>query len=738
MKFFAHSKAGQSENEWQELEIHLQNVANLARQFASEFGFGEWGYLAGLWHDLGKYSIAFQNKLRAENGPDAHIETGHKKVDHSSAGAIHAEHAAKSEIHPFERVLSYIIAGHHAGLPDWISELAIRLNKNVGLSDTLKDIPSRIIDSPFPKEIPRGSKPPNPLALSLWIRMLFSCVVDSDFLDTEDFIDPTKASLRNNYPTLPELLPRFNEFIEHKSGSSPRTPINTLRDAVRLESIKKASHESAIFTLTVPTGGGKTLSSMAFALNHAALRKKRRIIYVIPYTSIIEQTADIFRDIFLDAVVEHQSNIDDTDPYRETPRSRLACENWDAPIIVTTAVQFFESLFANKTSRCRRLHNIANSIVILDEVQLLPPDFLNPILETIRELHNNYGVSAILSTATQPAFEPKKTPDFSFSGLSNTVEVAENPNSLHESLKRVRFNFPKDTETPLSWEELATELSLHPSVLCIVNSRKDCRTLHNLMPEGTIHLSALMCGAHRSRVIADIKRRLREGFPCRVISTQLVEAGVDIDFPVVYRALAGLDSIAQAAGRCNREGFLREGQLIVFIPPTPVPPGHLRQAAEIGRRLISKLEKGQLPLEAYERFFKELFWIKGPGLDRRQIIEDLKNDPQMRYSFRKAAEKFRIIDQRGYPCLVRYDKGAEMIDQLCAAGPDRLSLRKFQRYAVQISEWHWKNLMAAGDIVEPENLPGIYIQANTALYRDDIGLCFPREMEAYAPDDLII
>jgi len=736
--FFAHSISGNPPDSWQRLEDHLINVAKLAEQFAKEFGAGEWGYLAGLWHDVGKYSDAFQRMLQASHGEDAHIESHPGRVDHSTAGAILAEKSYREQFQPFERVLAYAIAGHHAGLSDWIAGLDERLQKEDRLLQVIKEIPVDIRNQPFPQERPRAGTPSNPLALSLWIRMIFSCVLDADFLDTEEFVDSEKRAARKGYPSLIALLPQFNDYIDRLTMAVPKTQVNQVRESVRQQCIAKSQHSPGIFTLTVPTGGGKTLSSMAFALHHALKFSKRRIIYVIPYTSIIEQTVDIFRKIFGKAVVEHHSNVDETESGAETLRNRLACENWDAPIIVTTAVQFFESLFASKTSRCRKLHNIVNSVVILDEAQLLPPDLLIPIIEVIKEVQANYAVTVILSTATQPAFAPRSGADFVFPGLPNTIEIMDDPVVLHESLRRVQFIIPTNTEIPMTWEEIASKLQNHDTVLCIVNSRKDCRTLYKLMPHQTVHLSALMCGAHRSKVIRDVKKRLEDGVPTRVISTQLVEAGVDFDFPVVYRALAGLDEIAQAAGRCNREGAKPRGTVVVFIPPSAPPPGYLRQAAEIGRRLLSTLTDDRIPLIAFRDYFRELYWIKGKDLDRNQVISFLKNDPNMRYSFRTAAETFRIIDQRGYPCLVRYENGAKLIDRLCTLGKERFLMRRLQRFTVQISEWHLRRLLATGDIAEPEISPGLYMQASTVLYQDDIGLCFPEETDAFAPEDLII
>ena len=332
--------------------------------------------------------------------------------------------------------------------------------------------------------------------------------------------------------------------MKEQFANAPSTTVNRIRAEVLRQCRDKAPKPPGLFSLTVPTGGGKTLSSLAFALEHAARHGKRRVIYAIPYTSIIEQTANIFRDIFSDAVVEHHSNLD---PDRETVKSRLATENWDAPVIVTTNVQFFESLFAAKISRCRKLHNIVNSVVVLDEAQLLPPEFLQPILDVMNLLVRHYGVTFVLSTATQPALGTLQTFQRTIRGLDRVHELIDDPDALYRDLERVTVAMPRDFHQTQDWDDIAQQMQQHPSVLMVVNSRADARELHRRMPTGTLHLSALMCGEHRSWVIADIKRRLQTGEAVRVVSTQLVEAGVDVDFPVVYRALAGLDSIAQAA-----------------------------------------------------------------------------------------------------------------------------------------------------------------------------------------------
>ncbi|MDA8424462.1 MAG: CRISPR-associated helicase Cas3' [Nitrospiraceae bacterium] len=713
---------------------HLLCTAELAGNFAAKFGCREWGYLAGLWHDLGKYSPEFQRYILAASGFDEHIENAPGKVDHSTAGGIHAVENFKK----MGRVFAYLIAGHHVGLPDWQSDtagmaaLVQRLEKEALLASARSgEIPANVLSRPLPAERPKAG---SDLSLSFWIRMLFSCLVDADFLDTEAFFDPEKVRSRGAYPLLEELVPLFDDYMLRKMEQAPDTDVNRIRKKILKRCHAIATSQPGFYTLTVPTGGGKTLSSMAFALSHALAFGKGRIIYVIPYTSIIEQTANQFRTIFGDAVIEHHSNLDVEDEKKENGQSRLACENWDAPVIVTTTVQFFESLFASRTSRCRKLHNIANSVVVLDEAQLLPPDFLNPILEALTELQKNYGVTILLSTATQPALGPHKTLDFNFKGLPGMMEIMDDPAGLCRKLERVKVQAMRDLKEPMSWEEVSACLRGHGSVLCIVNRRDDARTLWELMPEKTYHLSALMCGAHRSEKIAEIKERLKSGKQVRVISTQLVEAGVDIDFPVVYRALAGLDSIAQAAGRCNREGLLDRGEVYVFIPPSPIPVGHLRQAARIGCRLLEENTKEPLAPDRFEAFFREFYWIRGEHLDRENIIGLLKNDPQLAVSFREAAKKFKLIDQDSYaPVIVRY-RNSELINLLQHSKPARWLLRRLQRYVVNLPRRLHNQLADSGAIREVH--PGIFIQAHGALYHEELGFC-PDKSMVYEPDELM-
>lgn len=703
---------------------HLCGTAELASRFAAEFGGAGWGMLAGGWHDLGKYSQEFQRYI---------LDHG-SRTDHSSAGALHAV----QRLGKFGRVIAYLVAGHHAGLPDWLDDtepgatLAHRLTRT-DLLDCLplSEISATLLEQDLPTDRPKP--PATELAASLWLRMLFSCLVDADFLDTEAFFDSTATSRRGGFLPITELLPLFDTYIAGKQAAAPDTPVNRLRREILRQCAGKAASTPGFFSLTVPTGGGKTLSSMAFSLNHARAHGKRRIIYVIPYTSIIEQTADQFRQVFGDSVVEHHSNVARQDGDEEGRRLRLASENWDAPVIVTTSVQFFESLFASRTSRCRKLHNIVNSVVILDEAQLLPPDFLNPILEALTELQKNYGTTVIFCTATQPALGPHRSAGFDFKGIPGITEIMDDSAGLHGALKRTRIHKLRDL-APVSWEELAVELERHDSALCIVNRRDDARTLWEMMPKGTIHLSALMCGAHRALKIAEIKARLCNREPTRVISTQLVEAGVDVDFPVVYRAAAGLDSIAQAAGRCNREGLLEWGDVFVFTPPSKIPAGHLRQAAGIGMRLLAGAEGDPLSMERFEAFFREFYWMRGERLDRENIIGLLRNDKEMKFSFRTAAKKFQLIDESAQaPVIVQYEND-ELLSLLDRQGPERRLLRNLQRSVVNLPRYLHNRLLSEGAIREVYS--GIFVQGHGALYHPDLGFC-PDKSIVYEPDELM-
>lgn len=715
-----------------DLAEHLRAVAASASTSAHRFGSSEWAYLAGLWHDLGKYRPRFQNYIRQASGfeADAHIKGEAGKAPHSTAGALWACDKFKTYGH----VLAYLIAGHHAGLSDWFGGLGARLaseDSTRELKEALAETPpSDILDhrgfTPDLRAIPGGKD-----GFALWIRMLFSCLVDADFLDTEAYMSEDKAKQRGGWPAIPQLLVQFERYMTDKLHEAPPTTVNRMRADILRQCREKARSAPGLFSLDVPTGGGKTLSSLAFALEHARLHDKRRIIYVIPYTSIIEQTADIFRGIFGDAVIEHHSNAE-AEPEMENHKSRLACENWDAPIVVTTNVQLFESLFAAKTSRCRKLHNIVDAVVVLDEAQLLPTEFLQPIIDVLNLLTQHYGVTVVLSTATQPALSSRQYFDAkcNMRGL-DAREIMDDPDALHRELERVTVRLPSDWNAPASWDSLADELGRHDTVLAIVNRRSDARELWQRMLSGTLHLSALMCGEHRSQTIRQIKERLKHGLPTRVVSTQLVEAGVDLDFPVVYRALAGLDSIAQAAGRCNREGRLaeqnRQGEVVVFIPPHPAPPGLLRKGEDACRSVLHAHEGNPLERALFARYFEKLYYAC--DLDAKGINASLKVESEsLAVNFKTAADNFRLIqDEDSASVIVHYrgtdgcdDKIDMLLNTLRKDGPERWLMRKLQRYTVSIPRRQAMTLLAQGDV--EEMIPGLFVQVSDWLYDKDLGL----------------
>ena len=523
--------------------------------------------------------------------------------------------------------------------------------------------------------------------------MLFSCLVDADFLSTEAFMDQGRASRRSKgLPTIDALETALSRYLSQ--FGNPTTEVQKQRAGILQACLASAERPAGLFSLTVPTGGGKTLSSLAFALKHARLHSMERIIYVIPFTSIIEQNAKVFREALAelgdDVVLEHHSNLD-PDSKHITQTTRLAAENWDARLIVTTNVQFFESLHAKETSRCRKLHRLARSVIILDEAQTLPISYMQPCLKALEQLSTNYGSSVVLCTATQPAIV--KRDDFQI-GLSGPHEIIPDPPKLYAALKRVEVTnlgtVPDVALLPL--------IQQHPQALCIVSTRRHAAELFRALPKSAdnFHLSALMCPEHRSFVIKLIRRRLRKRQPCRVISTQLIEAGVDLDFPVVYRSLAGLDSIAQAAGRCNREGKLAGmGQTFVFKPERAIPAGFLRQSAQVAEQVMP-LHEDALSLAAVEQFFQVHYWQRASEMDAKKIMECWPQqqprtlDNLLLYKFKTCSERFLFIESNYKSVIIPWGKrGEQLREDIEAAFDPRAQwplARRAQRFIVSIPE----------------------------------------------------
>jgi CRISPR-associated endonuclease/helicase Cas3 len=722
---YAHTLEGRPSNEWEPLFTplgsasdecqfescekcanltpyhgHLNKVSWWTAKFAREMfardsinaqSIHEWGYLAGLWHDLGKFALEWQIYLRNKAGYDLESDENSGTVDHSTAGALYAVNA-----HPLlGHFFAYIISGHHGGLADAISEhscLQRRLLKEVAeISDASKDSLRRSIPNPPPFLF----DPRSPHKTAFFTRMLFSCLVDADFLATESFMSPERSAERTASRT--ELLGEMHNLLTAHVASfgPPLTCVDQARHDVYRHCLLAAEQEPGLFSLTVPTGGGKTLSSLAFALKHAITHGQKRVIYVIPFTSIIEQNAEVFARIFAPlgerwkdpVVVEHHSNLS---PEKETTGSRLAAENWDAFLIVTTAVQFYESLHAARTSNCRKLHNIANSVVILDEAQCLPVDYLQPCLDTLRELAANYHTTVVLCTATQPAIH--RSESFPI-GLENVREIMPDPLQLFKDLKRVEI-INRDALTDSA---LANEMASLTQCLAIVNTRRHARSLFQLLPasDENFHLSALMCPAHRRSILAKARMRLDQNQPIRLISTQLIEAGIDIDFSQVYRSLAGIDSIAQAAGRCNRHGRQSTlGQTHVFRSEHQRAEAYFRDTAQIAAQII-ELHDDPLSLESVERFFSLYYHQHNPPNGRRWDTKDIQSDYKLtqnralplHFQFRTVAEKFRLIENDQTPVLIPYDNEAKkLLDDLRrdSIPLHRDLFRRLQPYTVQI------------------------------------------------------
>lgn len=673
-----------------ELVDHLQSVARRAALFADKWNAGEIAYWAGLWHDLGKFNPAFQVYLKAcEEDPDGR----HARVDHSSAGAVFAAQFWDALGFP----LAFPLAGHHSGLAD-LTDLKQRLHEKARAPEVQEALerarqaiaglePGGDASRVFPSWAVASE-----LSLEFFLRLLFSALVDADFLDTEQHFEPEKANGRA-YATGLEAL--YEHLLMHQARISGRKDddLNRARHEIYQACLAAADEPPGIFRLTVPTGGGKTLSGMAFALKHAIRYGLERVIVAIPYTSIIEQTADVYRSVFGDAVLEHHSALTLRDiagePSEAEIRAQLAAENWDAPIVVTTAVQLFESLFADRPARCRKLHNVARSVLILDEVQTLPVELLAPILNALQELCDHYGTTVVLCTATQPALD--ESPHLK--GLRNVREIIPAPARYFDTLKRVRYELPAEGEQ-WSWEQVAAEMRRELQCLAVVNTKKDARALLEALDDPqALHLSTALCGAHRRWVIKEVRRRLQDKEPCRLVATQVIEAGVDLDFPVVFRAVGPLDRIVQAAGRCNREGRLIDkdgnptfGRVVVFVPAEGgAPRGPYRSGIEEAAALLREKGADLHNPALYERYFRRLYQVTDTDTNK---IQDLRRH----WRFATVADKFRMIPNHTVTVVVRPPAEVveepvsidEMLTQIRFRGVTRDIMRRLQPYLVSV------------------------------------------------------
>jgi CRISPR-associated endonuclease/helicase Cas3 len=753
--FFAHSTENKSGADWQSLQEHLVSVAAMAATSGAKFRAGKAAALAGLMHDLGKYAAAFQRRLVGAGG----------RVDHSTAGAQEVRRlATDGGDRGVAELIAYAIAGHHAGLPDGIggeSSLSNRLKRVV---EPLDPVWRQEISPDAIGLLPdfRWERDPSRLAfqLGLFGRMIFSCLVDADFRDTEAFYGRVKARvIDRDWLVLPAIVDRliaaFDEYMTEKRGATADTGVNRLRGEILAHVRAGAGKPTGLFTLTVPTGGGKTLASLAFALDHAKRHALDRIIYAIPFTSIIDQTAAVFRDVLgRDVVLEHHSAIEqdsargeaDFDDGVSDAKLRLTMEDWAAPIVVTTNVQLFESLFSNRTSRCRKLHNLARSVIVLDEAQTIPLPVLRPCIAALDELARNYGASIVLCTATQPAL---KIDDGFVGGLAIPPgrELAPDPAGLARALKRVEVRRAGETVD----EDLVGALSAAPQGLVIVNSRAHalslCRQAVTNGLDGVVHLTTRQYAAHRREILDNVRARLKDDLPCRLIATSLVEAGVDLDFPRVWRAEAGLDQVAQAAGRCNREGRrpVETSIVTVFKPAEFKPPREIAQLAGDFARMADR-HPDLLSPSAIREYFSEVYWRKGTALDvihvrdhdgvaRRQSVLDSFKVDQMSgadFAYRTVGENFRLIESGMAPVIIaRSGESREKpaLDALAElAGPDSHAgrvARMLQPFIVQVPPRARALLLANGHVrfVEEKRFGDqFWVLVTDGLYREDTGL----------------
>lgn len=714
LDYYAHTP--NESGEWHHLEQHLRDVADLASRFATRFDGADAARLLGLIHDAGKAAPAFQSYLRA-----CHEGRPRVKSPHSAPGAA-AGFATLG-------ALALAVLGHHAGLPDSADAgrlIAAADAQAVTAADDLLRQMNALPKAPYTPPAWAG----DPLSCEMFVRMCYSALVDADYLDTEAHINKGKAETRGQYRAIDWYKTALDAYMSDLTQRARANPsrVNQVRGEVLKQCRRAALSPRGAFWLTVPTGGGKTLASLTFALDHTLLHSLDRAIVAIPYTSIIDQTAQVFKRVFGEGtVLEHHSamEVEDTSEGQSPDELRrsLAAENWDCPLVVTTTVQLFESLLGARTSRCRKLHNIAGSVIVLDEVQTLPVHLLLPILDVLEQLIEHYECSIVFCTATQP----------DFSGLAGTIlanarEIVERPKRNFEQLHRVEYVRERE---PLSAEEVARRIDADRQVLCVVNSRPDAvRVAQACRQEDVYHLSTLMCPAHRRRVLDDVRSRLCSSEPVRLISTQVVEAGVDLDFPVVMRDIGPLDRIAQVAGRCNREGCMENpGRCIVFeLQDSKTPKGAYRTGIDLTRAIVSAEPMEIEHPDVVGEYFRQLFTYANAAKGKGEEIQNLR----VRLSFRAVAERFRLIDDHTIPLVVlRYDE--EAAAGLLEDARWRMSrdlLRKLALYSVSVPKSVKDRLANDGWVREEAGL-AVFDGQYSKLFGIGLG-------NEIAPEDLVV
>ncbi|SHJ84052.1 CRISPR-associated endonuclease/helicase Cas3 [Anaerobranca californiensis DSM 14826] len=714
--FYAHSKKGSSKENWQSLKEHLENTAKISSDFASKFDARELGFLVGLIHDIGKYSQEFQRRLQGSKIP----------VDHSTA-ALKELMNNYPNFKSIVKVLGFIVSGHHSGLPNGGSvNLAGTLNYRMK-QEYLLDYSAYKKEINIPKitevKLPKLNEEPY-FTVYFFIKMLFSCLVDADFLDTEHFMEKEKNLLRKNLSKLEDLDKKLDDYLNNLLLEQKDTEINRYRKSILETCKKKALTKPGFFTLTVPTGGGKTLSSMAFAMKHGIKNRMDRIIYVIPYTSIIEQNADKYREIFGEEnILEHHCNFiigDENENYTDiAEKLKLAAENWDIPIVVTTNVQFFESIFSNKSSKSRKLHNLSRSVIILDEAQMLPVKFLKLSLMALYELVRNYKSTVVFCTATQPSIKESNLMPKDI----DIQEIIDEPKSLYEKFKRTKIINLGEIDD----NTLVEKLKEFSQVLCIVNRKEHAKRLYEYIQGSeqnyVFHLSTYMYPAHRRTVIKEIKERLKNKEKCIVISTQLIEAGVDIDFPVVFRALAGIDSIAQAAGRCNREGERGLSDVYVFKSTEKYgnPPKELLLNVSMGESVFRNIED-PMSLEGIKKYFTLLYDIK--NIDHKNLLKLIKEySESLDYPFLDIAKEYKLIEDNTITIIVpREESCKEYLSLLKSSFSKRDVIRMLQPYMVNVYEYDLKKLLESGGVEYISELKNYVLTDTNHFYDENLGI----------------
>lgn len=698
-------------------EEHCAGVAEMASQFADEFGMASWGKAIGLLHDKGKETNAFQQHIKKVSGysPDIKVIGNYH---HAYIGGVIARNLYGKSA---ENLIVNQIISHHSSLHD-SDEIEAFLVKEISQNPN-GELPPEINTDIGTFELNKTSFVPDTTDFHHLARMLFSCLVDADYLDTESFMDGTSSALRSGKATLKELLPRLEEYLDNLKAKTTDSEINHIRNEVQERCVITSASPIGFYSLTVPTGGGKTLSSLVWAMRHAIHNGQKRIIIAIPYTSIIVQTAAILRNILGDEnVLEHHSSVDPELIQDERLRERmeLATENWDYPIIVTTNVRLFESMFSNKPSVCRKLHNIVNSVIVLDEVQTLPMDYLQPIVDSLKTYNKLFKVSVLFTTASQPVLSGNIegcNPHSSFQGIKDVTELIPEDYRLYERLRRVKLDIENGGK---SYDEVVDMLTRHKRVLCIVSTRKDAKELYERLPqEGiTLHLSKMMCPEHISETIAKIKTALKEDSNkiIRVVSTQLIEAGVDIDFPVVFRQEAGLDSILQAAGRCNREGKQKIGTTYIFslAKEHPLPQG--MQAANNARLSLNNTLDWFAP-STMTKYFRQLY-SRIESFDKKDIGHYLYNFKNPYFAI--AAKEFQLIEDTGKNVIVCWKEGMNLVRKLTQEGPSYILMKRLSRYSVNVHKQDFDALCKIGVI--SEKIEGVYVVDYVGQYDGNIGL----------------